>query len=185
MSWLQDINNQAVEADAIAPDPRFFEDETEINLNSLPGPKLVLKLQKLARNRSELRRFFWETSSSEFERCDLVAIVDSQPKPKIILIEAKSGDDIDADSEKAYAQLLSSLSILETTLDQCTLILPFSLLEQCDMWAVCVMEALRGHRSSEPRQIDLMTQFSESTDVPLLYLTADRDLWRQIREQSI
>ena len=185
MSWLEDIKNRAFEADAIAPDPRFFEDGTEINLNSLPGPKLVLRLQKLARNKSELRQFFWETTRSEFERCDLVAIVDSHPKPKIILIEAKSGDEIDADSEKAYDQLLSSMSILESTLDQCTLILPFNSLEHCDMWAVCVMEALRGHRSSEPRQIDLITQFSESTDVPLLYLTSDRDLWRQIREQSI
>ena len=184
MSWLQEIKTRAFEANAVASDPRFFEDGTEINLNSLPGPKLVLRLQKLALNRSKLRRFFWKNPSSEFERCDLVAIVDSHPKPKIILIEAKSGDDIDADSEKAYDQLLSSMSILESTLDQCTLILPFNSLEHCDIWAVCVMEALRGHRSSEPGQIDLITQFSESTDIPLLYLTADRDLWRQIREQS-
>ena len=185
MTWLKDLKDRAFEADAIAPEPRFFEDGTEINLNSLPGPKLVLRLQELARNKSELRRFFWETSRREFERCDLIAIVDSQPRPKIIIIEAKSGDDIDADSEKAYGQLLSSLGILESSLDECTLILPFNSFEQCDLWAVCVMEAMRGHRSSEPGQIDLVTQFSESTDVPLLYLNADRDLWRQIREQSI
>lgn len=180
MSWLNDVENRIGLPNAVESQPRFIEDQTHIDLTTLPEPNLVLKISYLQRRRSGVNHFFRGRS-----RCDIVALIDSDPKAKIILIEAKSGSDSNnTASEQALGQLTSSLDIMRDAIDECTLNLPFSSLAACESHAVCVMESMRGNRPANESQRRFTTQFYRQNRVPLQYIPSDQDIWQAIQQNT-
>ena len=184
MTWLTSIEARADETAAVESAPRVRNYGTSIDLRSTPSPKLVIDIDCLEDRNSILGQYLYRQDNL-IEHCDYVVIFEFANKSNIILIEAKSGNHFDKDRKKAYSQLVSSLEILDVLIQNCTLHLPFDSIGDCDVWAVCVMEALRGHRTSNADQKTALISFTDAIDVPFLCLTADRDIWRQIREQKI
>ncbi len=180
MSWLNDVEDRIGLPNAVESQPRFIEDQTHIDLTTLPEPNLVLKIRYLERRRSGVNHFFRGRS-----RCDIVALIDSDPKVKIILVEAKSGaDSNNSASEQALDQLTSSLEIMRDAINECTLNLPFNSLAVCETHAVCVMASMRGSRPANVAQRQFRTQFYRSNRVPLQYISADQDIWQAIQQNT-
>ena len=180
MIWLDDIECRIRIPDAVESNPRFFEDGTRIELTGLSKPNLVLKTRYLERPRSGMDRFF-----ENRPRCDIVAIVATEPKPTIILVEAKSGGDSNNyASKRAQDQLSSSLEILSDAIEKCSLNLPFDSLDACETHAVCVMESMRGNRPSNSRQQRFAAEFYRQNHVPLKYIPSDQDIWEAILSNS-
>lgn len=177
MSWLHSIENRINYPRAVVSDLCFVEDKTTINLGSLPNPNLVLRVRYLERRQSGLNHIFQERS-----RCDVVAFIDSQPKPTIVFIEAKSGNDSNnRDSANALEQLQSSIEIMADTVDDCSLELPFGSLHECEVKSVCVMESMRGNRPANESQRQFTTQFYRQNRISLQYIPAEQDIWRSIQ----
>ena len=177
MTWLDEIENRIGYPSAVVSERRFVEDNTTIDLTSLPNQSLVLRVRHLERRRSGLSHAF-----EGRRRCDLVALIDSSTKPRIVFIEAKSGKDSNnVDSADATHQLASSIEIMSDAVNDCALELPFANLSECEVTAVCAMESLRGSRTTSRLQRRFTARFYRDNRVPLHYLSAGRDIWQEIR----
>ena len=185
MSWFDEIEERANQNSAVETRPLVRDDGTRIDTKSVPSPKLVINIDRLKVRSSKLGQFLYKTKNNMRYNCDYIILTEFANKITIILVEAKRGGNIDANRIDANRQLQSSIKILETMIEQCTLFLPFDSIRDCDVFAVCVMEALSGGRYSDPRQRNPQIDFAAGTNVPFLSLTADRDIWDQIREQRL
>ena len=178
MTWFDAVAERIDYPRAVVTPSCFVEDNTTVNLDGLPEPNLVLRVRFLERRQSGLNHLFQERS-----RCDVVALVDTEPAPTIALIEAKSGNDSNnRDSANAVEQLQSSIAIMRDAVDSCSLDLPFTGLNECEMKAACVMESMRGNRLANETQRRFTGQFYRDNRVPLQFLPAGQDIWQAIQD---
>ena len=183
--WLDDLKGRLAPTGAVKTRNVFIESNTEINLQTLPEPNLIISAEQLTAPSSPFYRSFHIRRGVLKKHCDLIAISDDGPNHLFVLIEAKSGSDtFDVDSEKAFEQLKSSLGILDTVVQGCTIDLPFTDLSECDVRAACVMEVMRGNRPSNPTQSDKTVDFYRATGVRLSYVGADEDIWQAIQSNE-
>ena len=177
MSWIDDVKTRIDFLNAVVSQMQFNEEGTSIDLTSLPGPNLILKVRYLERRQSGVKHFFRER-----RRCDVVALIASLPKPTMIFIEAKSGiDRNNTDSSESLDQLASSLQIMSDAIDECALDLPFESLMECNCYATCVMESMRADSGANQTQRKFENDFYRKYRVPLRFVPADQDIWQAIQ----
>lgn len=182
MSWLHQIIDRINDEAAIVTNPRFRDCGTRLDLRSLPSPNLVIKVDALLQH-EVFGNWLHDNDDNELSHCDYIAFSEYASNPVILMIEAKRGDyDINYYSKHAYNQLLVSYDILSNVIDGCSLSLPYKALREYDVRATCVMEALRGNVSQIREQRSFRIEYYRRTRTPLTYASADKDVWKQIRD---
>ena len=130
MQLVEFIDKCAADEGAIESRRRFPDHSKdtgrscEINLESCPDPRVVVKVDRLARRSARVRSGLstrcdceHRMSPNGHRRCDFVVVSGGSPDVRVLFIEVKTGGKEDKDIETGFEQLLCSRNVFETVME--------------------------------------------------------------------